>query len=142
MGNVYTSSKVMTSEGLGWKREYSMCGGKYWKLYTVLSYRGVVYLLYMYFKMSCVYCCYLSCVYCCSCVVCIVVILCVFAVLFVYCCFYFRCRTAGYKSIFRRFCERQPRHRFFLVSLCLSKCWDGSQDSKLPLHASHVALQT
>ena len=21
-----------------------------------------------------------------------------------------------------------------------SKCWDGSQDSKLPLHASHVAL--
>ena len=23
-----------------------------------------------------------------------------------------------------------------------SKCWDGSQDSKLPLHASHVALQT
>ena len=24
-----------------------MCGEKYWKLYTVLSYRGVVYLLYM-----------------------------------------------------------------------------------------------
>jgi len=23
-----------------------------------------------------------------------------------------------------------------------SKCWDGSQDSKLPLHASHVALPT
>jgi len=23
-----------------------------------------------------------------------------------------------------------------------SKCWDGSQHSKLPLHASHVALQT
>ena len=22
----------------------------------------------------------------------------------------------------------------------ISKCWDGSQDSKLPLHASHVAL--
>jgi len=47
--------------------------GKYWKLYTVLSYRGVVYLLYvLYFKMSCVYCCYLSCVYCCGCLVCIV----------------------------------------------------------------------
>jgi hypothetical protein len=23
-----------------------------------------------------------------------------------------------------------------------NKCWDGSQDSKLPLHASHVALPT
>ena len=23
-----------------------------------------------------------------------------------------------------------------------SKCWDGSQDSTLPLHASHVALPT
>ena len=33
-------------------------------------------------------------------------------------------------------------HRFFLVSVCLSKskCWDGSQHSKLSLHASHVAL--
>ena len=30
-----------------------------------------------------------------SCLVCIVVILCVFVVLCVYCCFYFRCRTAG-----------------------------------------------
>jgi len=28
----------------------------------------------------------------------------------------------------------------FPVSIC--KCWDGSQDSKLPLHASHVALPT
>jgi len=31
-----------------------MCGKIYWKLYTVLSYRGVVYLLYIYFKISCV----------------------------------------------------------------------------------------
>ena len=30
-----------------------------------------------------------------SCLVCIVVTLCVFALLCVYCCFYFRCRTAG-----------------------------------------------
>jgi len=30
---------------------------------------------------------------------------------------------------------------FFLVSLCLeSKCWGGSQLSKMPLHASHVVL--
>jgi len=41
----------------------------------------------LYLKMSCVYCCYLTCVYCCSCLVCIVVILCVFVVLCVYCCF-------------------------------------------------------
>jgi hypothetical protein len=26
--------------------------------------------------------------------------------------------------------------------LSISKCWDGSQDSKLPLHAPHVALPT
>jgi len=50
-----------------------MCGEKYWKLYTVLSCLGVVYLSNMlYFKMSCVYCC--------SCLTCIVVILCVFVV--------------------------------------------------------------
>ena len=43
-----------------------MCGEKYQKLCTVLSYLGVVYLLYMlYFMMSCVCCCQLSCVYCC-----------------------------------------------------------------------------
>ena len=33
--------------------------------------------------------------------------------------FYFRCRTAGQKSVFGRSCDRPPRHRFFLVSLCL-----------------------
>ena len=31
-------------------------------------------------------------------------------------------------------------HLGFPVSV--SKCWDDSQDSKLPLHASHVALPT
>ena len=97
-----------------------MCGEKWQKLCTVLSYLGVVYLLYMlYFKMSCVYCCQLSCVYCCSCLVRIVVILCVFVVQCVYCCFYFRCRTAGQKSVFGKSCKRPSRHRFFLVSLCL-----------------------
>ena len=65
-------------------------------------------------------CIVVACVYCC-CLVC-VLILCVFvyyvsiAVFF----FYFRCRTAGQKSIFGRSCERPPRHRFFLVSLCLN----------------------
>ena len=69
--------------------------------------------------LSCVYCWELSCVYCCSFLVYIVVILCVFVVLFVYCCFYFRRRTAGWKSVFGRSCDRPPRHRFFLVFLCL-----------------------
>jgi len=59
------SGKVVRSEELGLKCECSMCGEKYWKLYTVFSYHGVVYLLYMlYCKMCCVYCC----------VVCIVVV--------------------------------------------------------------------
>ena len=59
MGTVY-----VRSEGLRWERECNMCGKKYSKLYTVLSYRGVVYLLYM--------------VYCCSCLVrIVVVVLCV-----------------------------------------------------------------
>ena len=48
------------------------------------------------------------------CLVLIVVILCVFVVLCVYCCFYFRCRTAGQKSVFVSSCDRPPRHRFFL----------------------------
>jgi hypothetical protein len=32
---------------------------------------------------------------------------------------YFRYRTAGYNSVFGRSCYQPPRHRFFLVSLCL-----------------------
>jgi len=31
---------------------------------------------------------------------------------------------------------------FSWFSVSISKCWDGSQNSKLPLHASHVALPT
>ena len=42
-----------------------------------------------------------------------------------------------------RSCDRPPRHRFCLVSLCLSisECWDGSLYYKLLLHASHAAHQ-
>jgi len=70
--------------------------------------------------------CILGCLVCIvvSCLVCIVVVvLCVFVVLCVCVCvcscFYFRCRTAGYKSVFGRSCDWPSRHRFFLVSLCL-----------------------
>ena len=31
---------------------------------------------------------------------------------------------------------------FLGFPVSISKCWDSSQDAKLPLHASHVALQT
>ena len=58
-------------------------------------------------------------------------------VLCVYCCFYFRCRTAGLKSVFAT-----STQVFLGFPMSISKCWDGSQDSKLPLHASHVALPT
>ena len=51
--------------------------------------------------------------------VCIACTMCVLFVLCAYCCFYFRRRTAGYKSVFGRSCDRPPRHRFFLVSPCL-----------------------
>jgi len=60
-----------------------MCGEKYWKLYTVLSYCGVVYRLYMlYFKMS--LCIVVSCLVCivvvvlCVMLCIVVVVLCVF----------------------------------------------------------------
>ena len=51
--------------------------------------------------------------------ICICFTLCVFVILCVYCCSYFRCRTAGQKSVSGRSCDRPPRHRFFLVSLFL-----------------------
>ena len=73
--------------------------------------------------------CILRCLVCIvvSCLVWIVVvILCVllssYVYLLYYVCiavFYFRCRTTGEKSVFGRSCNRSPRHRFFLVTLCL-----------------------
>ena len=78
----------------------------------------VVSCLFVLLQLSCVYYCsclcvflYLPSVYCCTCLVCIVVILCVL-VLCVSCCFYFRCQTAGQKSVFGRSCDRIPRHRY------------------------------
>jgi len=65
-----------------------MCGEKYWKLYIVLSYHGVVYHLYrLYCEMFCVL---------------LLVVLCVllssYVYLLYYVCiavFYFRCRIAS-----------------------------------------------
>ena len=62
---------------------------------------------------------------CCWLTVCIVVVdLCVllsYVYLLYYVCivfFYFKCQTAGYRSVLGRSCDRPSRHRFFLVSLC------------------------
>jgi hypothetical protein len=53
---------------------------------------------------------------------CIFVTSCVVFLLCVYCCLtYFSCRIVGKKSVSGRSCERPPRHRFFLVSLCLKQ---------------------
>jgi hypothetical protein len=53
------------------------------------------------------------------------------------------CRTAGHKSVTGRSCDRPSRHRFFLVFLG-PRANTGMVPvfflSKLPLHASHVAL--
>ena len=68
--------------------------------------------LYVFF-VSYVYLLYLTYICC---------ILCVFVVSYMYLLYYmcyFRCRTAGQKSVSGRSCDRPPRHRFFLVSLCL-----------------------
>jgi len=54
--------------------------------------------------LSYVYFCYLMCI----------VLLCVYCWLT-----YFSCRIAVWKSVSGRSCDRPPRHRFFLVSLCL-----------------------
>ena len=105
-----------------------MCGKKY--LHMGKNTRNYIqYFLTVVLFTFCT-CCLLRCLVCVvvSCLVCIVVVvLCVYSChLMCICCtmcvllfFYFRCRTAGYKSVFGRSCDRPPRHRFFLVSLCL-----------------------
>ena len=107
-------------------------------VYTVLSYLGVVYFCTCCILRCRVYCCQLSSVYCCNFLVCIVVTLCVFVVLCVQCCFYFTYRTAGQKSVFGRSCDRPPRHRLFLVFLCLKA--DIEMVPKIP--SCHYMLLT
>jgi len=88
MGKVYMSSKVVSNEGLGWPREYNMCVGK-----NTRNYKQYFLTLVLFTFCTCrILRCF---VYIVSCLVCIVVILCLFIVQCVYCCSYFRCRTAG-----------------------------------------------
>ena len=56
--------------------------------------------------------------YCFSCLVCI--FLSYVYLLYFFFLIYFRRRTAGQRSVFGRSCDRPPRHRFFLFSLCLN----------------------
>ena len=48
-------------------------------------------------------------------------------------------RSCGIRKVLRPATSTQV---FLGFPVPRSKCWDGSQDSKLPLHASHVALPT
>ena len=83
-------------------------------------------------------------VYYCSCLVCIVVILCVFAVLYVHCCIF----TLDAGLLARSQYSEGPVTGHLNTGFSWFPCaykqmlTDGSQHSKLPLHASHVALQT
>ena len=80
--------------------------------------------------------------YCSSCLVCIVVILCVFAVL---CVLLFLLKTPDcwLEVSIRKVLRPASSTQVFLgFPVSISKRSDGSQHSKLPLHASHVALQT
>ena len=91
----------------------------------------------------------LSCVYCCGCLVCIViVVLCVLLLVGrVYCCSCLVCNcwlaVCIVVVVLCVFVVPATSTQVFLgFSVSISKCSDGSQHSKLPLHASHVALQT
>ena len=86
-----------------------------------------------------------------------VYILCVFVVLCVHCwlllllllllCFFFNIYKKMLDcwlevSIWKVLWPAISTQVFLGFPLSISKCWDGSQHSKLPLHASHVALPT
>ena len=60
-----------------------------------------------------------------------------------HCCFYFRMPDCWLEVSIRKVLRPATSTQVFLAfPVSISKCWDGSQDSKLPLHASHVALPT
>jgi len=113
-----------------------MCGKKYWKLYTVLSYP----VLFTFCT-----CCILRCLVCI-----VVVVLCVLLSPYVYL-LYYVCIAgftldagllvrSGYSEGPATGATSTQAFLGFLVSI--SKCCDGSQNSKLPLRTSHVALPT
>ena len=77
-----------------------------------------------------------------SCLVC-VVILCVFVVLCGHCCFLLQMPDCWLEVRIRKVLRPATSTQVFLgFPVPKSKCWDGSQDPKLPLHASNVALPT
>ena len=95
-------------------------------------------------------CCILRCLVCIvvSCLVCIVVVvLCILFSSYVYL-LYYVCTAvftldAGLLAVIQYWKVLRPAtstQNFLGFPVPISKCWDGSQDSKLPLHASHVAL--
>ena len=121
---------------------------------TVLSYLGIftfctccilICLLFIVasFKLSLCNCCWLAvCIVVVVLCVC-VVILCVFFVLCGHCCFLLYIPDCWLEVSIRKVLRTATSTQVFLrFPVSISKCWDASQDSKLPLHASHVALPT
>ena len=85
----------------------------------------------------------------------VVVVWCILMSSYVYCCtmcvlLYYVCIavfTLNVGLLARSQCSEGPATGYFDTGflgfpVSISKCSDGSQDSELPLHASHVALQT
>jgi hypothetical protein len=100
----------------------------------------VMFDMMLYFNICCIL----------RCLVCIVVfVLCILLSSYVYLLYYVWTAVftldAGLMAISQ--CSEDPATGhldtgFSCFPVFISKCWDGSQDSNLPLHASHVALPT
>ena len=115
-------------------------------LYTVPFYLGVFNFVHVFKFASSVLFLVLSCVVCDCCwlTVCIVlVLLYMCCYLMCICCIFFLLYTPDcwLKVSIRKVLRPATSTQVFLgLPASKSKCWNGSQDSKLPLHASHVAL--
>ena len=157
MWKVDMSCKVVRSEGMGLKCDCKLCGKIYCKLHTILSYWCVT--LCTRCIVSCIVSMAVNCPGCiCSCLVGIVAILWVLVVLCVYC-FVFdvlcvicsMCVLLVLLYMLNCWLEVSIRkvlrpanltQVFLGFPVSISKCSYGSQDSKLPLCASHIALPT
>jgi hypothetical protein len=103
----------------GWILPYcTCCNGRFFLCILMLDVSALYVLLLddIVFKVVAVLCMWLSYVYChpicmCGLVMCSCCTDCIDVL--------HRCRAAGYKSVSGSSCDRPPRHRFFLVSLCL-----------------------
>ena len=145
---------VRRSERLGWKREWINDCKKitrnctqYFLAWVFLPFVHVVFLLVSggwLLVLSCIVC------NCCWVTVCIVVVFLLCCYLMCICCtvwalLFFFTLDAGLLARSQYSEGPATGHLdtgFSWFHVSISKCWDGSQHSKLPLHASQVALPT